>query len=296
MGLGILLAILAAGCYECGYVLQALEARVAPSERAMRASLIARLAGRPRWVMGTLLAVVGAALQVAALTLAPVTLVQPVLALGLVVLLLFARTLLGERVGPREIGGVALVIAGVAAVGVDGPARSTRVTSVTALVLLLAPLALVTLLPYMLRARGPLMLAAAGAAAGDAIAAVVLKLAADAAARGRIELMLPALAGAAVSGGLALTAEMTALRGLAASRVAPMVLTAQVIVPAIAAVTAFGEPLTAPVALGVTAAGAGAALLGASGAVAGLRVGGAEPEAVPHDRGGGGQRGERVTG
>jgi len=307
MGLGVLLAFLAAGCYECGYVLQALEARAAPREVALRVALLSRLASRRRWLAGTALTVAGAALQVAALAHAPVTVVQPVLALGLVALLPFARTTLRERVGVVELAGVAAVIAGVALVATASPGRSNGVDSILALVLLLAPLGVVTVTPFVLRHGSPLWLAAAGAAAGDAIAAVALKLAANAAAESRPLLVVAALAGAGAGGGLALTAEMSALRGMPATRVAPLVVTAQVVVPAIAGVAAFGEHLSARLAIGVVAAAAGAALLGSSSVVAGVRIGDAEAvadrgvrsgeaEAVADQRGGAGQGGEALGG
>jgi drug/metabolite transporter (DMT)-like permease len=296
MALGLVAAVLAAACYECGYVLQALEAREAPREDALRASLLVRLARRKRWLAGTALSLCGAGLQVLALAHAPVTVVQPVLALGLVALLVLAQTVLHERLDTPELVGAGAVIAGVALVGIASPGRSNDVTSVTALVLLLAPVAVVAVLPFLLRERAPLGLAAAGAAAGDALAAVALKLTADAAASSEAWLALLAALSAAVAGVLALTAEMSALRGLPASRVAPVVLSAQVIVPAVAAMVAFGEPVTAPLVVGVLLAGAGAGLLGASGAIARLRTGAGEPEAVAHDGGGGGERGERVTG
>jgi len=286
MALGLVAAVLAAACYEGGYVMQALEARVAPHEESLRPALLLRLAARRRWLAGTALSVAGAALQIFALAHAPVTLVQPLLALGLVALLVLAQTVLQERIGPLELTGAAAVIAGVALVGIESPARSSEVTSVPALVALLAPFGIVTLLPFVLRARAPLALAAAGAAAGDALAAVGMKLTADAATAGKLGLVLLAVAGAGVAGGLALTAEMSALRGLPASRVAPVVLSAQVIVPAVAAMVAFGEPVTAAVVLGVALAGAGAGLLGASGAVGGLRSGAAQAEALAHHGGG----------
>jgi drug/metabolite transporter (DMT)-like permease len=296
MAIGFVAAVLAACCYECGYMLQALEARRAPSADALRASLLARLASRRRWLAGTGLSLAGAALQILALTRAPVTLVQPVLALGLVALLLLARELLGERIEGSEMAGAGLVIAGVLIVGVASPAKSSHVSSVSALTALLATLALLTLLPYALRQRSPLSLAAMGAAAGDALAAVALKLTADAWVNGHPRLVLLGLAGAGCAGALALTAEMSALRGLPASRVAAVVVTAQVVVPAVAAIVAFGEPGSVLVVIGVAVAGAGAAALGGSGALSDLRAGAAEPEALAHNGGGGGQRGERVPG
>lgn len=290
MAAGLIAALLAAACYETGYVLQALEAREAPGALALRASLLVRLASRPRWLAGTALTAAGAVLQVVALARAPVSLVQPVIALGLVGLLLFARGVLGEHVGKLEVAGAAAVIAGVVAVATATPDRSDSVTSVIALALLLAALATVAALPFALRARAPLGLAVLGAAAGDSLAVIALKLTADAVARGRPELALIAVACALAAGAAALTAEMSALRGLPATRVAPVVLAAQVIVPAIAAILAFGEPAGAFVLLGVALAGAGAALLGASGAIAGVRSGRVEPEAVANH----GRRGRKA--
>jgi len=166
MALGLVAAVLAAACYESGYVLQALEAREAPREDSLRPVLLLRLAARRRWLAGMALSVVGAGLQIFALARAPVTLVQPVLALGLVALLVLAQTVLREHIGPLEIAGAASVIVGVVLVGIESPSRSSQVTSVPALVALLAPFAIVTVLPFVLRARAPLGLAAAGGAAG----------------------------------------------------------------------------------------------------------------------------------
>src|SRR4051794_11701762 len=297
MTLGIAAAVAAAACYECGYVLQALEAREAPAEDALHASLLIRLASRRRWLAGTALTLLGAVLQVVALALAPITVVQPVLAFGLVGLLALAHARLGERVGATEVVGVAAVIAGVAAVAAAGPHRSGHVTSALALVLIVAPIAVLTVLPFLVRSRAPLGVAVVAAAGGDALAAVALKLIADALAAGNLGRALLAAAGAAVAGGLALTAEMSALRGLPANRVAPVVLAAQVIVPAAAGVLAFGEPASPALVLGVVLAGAGAGLLGASVTVAGLRSSDAagQPEALTKHGRGRGKSAERVV-
>jgi drug/metabolite transporter (DMT)-like permease len=292
MALGLVAAVLAAAAYECGYVLQALEARSAPREDVLRPSLLVYLAARRRWLAGTALSIVGAGLQVLALAHAPVTLVQPVLALGLVGLLLLAHEVLGEPIGRLEISGAASVIAGVVVVGVESPGRSSEVTSVLALVLLAGAMALIAVLPFLLRSRIPLWVAAAGAAAGDGLAAIALKLTADAASASKLGFVVLAVAGAGIAGALALTAEMSALRGLPASRVAPVVVSAQVIIPALAAVLAFGEPLTAAVLVGVLLAALGAGILGASGAVADLRGGGAGAEALAHHGRGAGERGK----
>ena len=94
--LGVVAACTASVMYNLGVALQALEARVMPAAQGLRPSLIGDLAHRPRWLAGTALGVVGWPLQAAALLLAPLTVVQPALAFGLVLLLV-----LGARDAPR---------------------------------------------------------------------------------------------------------------------------------------------------------------------------------------------------
>jgi len=293
---GIAVALGAACCYESAYVLQALEARRAGGGERLRANLLVRLLRRPRWVAGTALAGVGALAQVWALTLAPLAVVQPVLALGLVLLLVLSALVLHERVGRRERVGVVAIVCGVAVVTlVAAPGLGASGDPVGVVVLTLV-LGTITALPFALRARlRDARLRVLAAASGDAWAAIGLKLVADALDRGS---PLPALAwaaSAALAGFLALTAEMSALQRTAATRVAPVVVSAQVLVPVIAGPLVFDEPWadTVPERLLLGAAilvvAGGAALLGASPAVADVIAGGEQPQ---HDVGGDGQAGE----
>src|SRR3954453_20592778 len=77
---GLLLALAAAACFECSYVLQALEVRALPEIGRPGLGVLRRLVARPRWTLAIVLGLAGFALQVLALRHAPVTLVQPVLA------------------------------------------------------------------------------------------------------------------------------------------------------------------------------------------------------------------------
>src|SRR3954470_21149361 len=79
---GIVLAAGAAACFDGAVALQAVEAR-AVGERTVGAGLLRSLIARPRWLAATALGVAGWPLQVAALSLTPLTVVQPALALGL---------------------------------------------------------------------------------------------------------------------------------------------------------------------------------------------------------------------
>jgi drug/metabolite transporter (DMT)-like permease len=281
---GIAVALGAACCYELAYVMQALETRQAGSGERIEPTLLGRLLRRPRWVAGTALSGLGALLQVWALTLAPLTVVQPTLALGLVLLLVLSATVLHEPVGRHEWAGVAAIVGGVAVVtlvAAPGLGGSGDAVGVAVLALLLGG---ATALPFLLRARlHDARLRVLAAAAGDAWAAIGLKLVADALTSGS---WLPALAWAAsagLAGFLALTAEMSALQRIAATRVAPVVVSAQVLVPVIAGPLVFDEPWadTVPerIVLGVAiaAVAAGAWLLGSSAAVADV-IAGEEPQ------------------
>ncbi len=60
------------------------------------------LVRRARWLLGTGLSMLGWPLQVVALLLAPLVVVQPALAVGLLVLLFLAERMLGEHAGRNE--------------------------------------------------------------------------------------------------------------------------------------------------------------------------------------------------
>ncbi len=127
-GAGIASALAAALANAFALVLQAAEARQAPAREAMHVSLLRRLAHRPRWLAGTGLMVVAGILQVVALALAPIAIVQPMLATSQLVLLAVARVKLGERVGRREMTGSLAIVLGLTAVVVMAP-RHTVVHS-----------------------------------------------------------------------------------------------------------------------------------------------------------------------
>jgi drug/metabolite transporter (DMT)-like permease len=282
--------VAAAGCFEVGYVLQALEARAGPAAHARPLALLARLARRRKWLAGIALSVLGVGLQAAALLLAPLSIVQPALALGLVVLLLLAARVLGERVGRSEMAGAALIGAGVSVVALCAPDRRSDAGSAVAVAATMTVLGAVAVGPHLRRRSGP-GLAVAATAAADVWAAIGLKLAMNALSRGRLVTALAWAAGCAGAAALALSAEMSALQRVAASRVGPVVLAAQVAVPVALAPLIARESWTATpggglaLGAGVAAVTAGAAILGASAAVRDVLLArGGEP--LEHDPGG----------
>src|ERR1700685_3637992 len=100
--LGIGAAVGASTLYSLGIALQALDAREAPHDEHLRPALVMGLLRRARWLLGTGLSILGWPLQVVALLLAPLVVVQPALAAGLLVLLFLAERMLGgDRGRPR---------------------------------------------------------------------------------------------------------------------------------------------------------------------------------------------------
>jgi hypothetical protein len=108
---GTALAMGSAVLFGVGAVLQHHAATSSTSEGGLRLRAMAR---RPTWVAGQLCTTTGSGLQVAALALAPVAIVQPLLAVGLIVAL-GLRTV-RERCWPTgaELAGAALTAGGLA--------------------------------------------------------------------------------------------------------------------------------------------------------------------------------------
>ena len=235
---GIALALAAAAVFEGSYVLQALEARrVAPLGRP-HVGLLSGLMRRPLWMTAIGLAVTAFALQVLALRDVPLSVVQPILALGLVALLALSRVVLGERVGRRELFGAAGIIGGVIVLVLAAPQRSGD-PSWLGLAAAGVALAAVLLAPFARRSNAPQQLVAA-ATAGDALAALAVnEVARELTARPAAAVAWAALA--ATAGVLALTAETTALQRSPASLVAPVVLAGQVAIPVALAPLVAGE-------------------------------------------------------
>ena len=230
---GFAVACLAAACYETGYALQAMEARTSPGEQALRFSLFKTLARRPRWVLAVGLTIAGWPLQLWALSLAPITVVQPTLALGLLLLLVLGVTMLHEHVGRREWLAVVLVIAGVSTIALAAPPESHSYDAGAGLIVALAVLGFITTIPWLVpsvRKRGAFLLVLAAGAA-DAWAAFASKLITDELHIGRPLAALAWALGAGAAVGLGFLCETTALQRRPATKVAPVILVMQIVIP-----------------------------------------------------------------
>ncbi len=243
LALGIICAIGASALYNTSIALQALEAREVGREHALRVSLIGRLIRNPRWLVATLIGLLGWPLEIVALLLAPLTVVQPCLASGLVLLLFLGVTRLGETPGRREYAAVAAIVVGVGGIAWAAPERTTSNAGTVPIAIALGLVAIPIFAPYVLRgwrnAAGTLAVVAAGF--GYAWTAIASKLLTDELAAGSLIVAAAWLATAAASEGLALLSEMSALGRRPATRVAPVMFAVQVVVPVILAPMIFGE-------------------------------------------------------
>lgn len=257
LALGIVAAIGASCLYNTSVALQALEAREVGHEHSLRPSLLGRLVRNRRWLGATALGLAGWPLEIAALLLAPLTVVQPCLASGLVLLLWLGAKRLGEAPGRREGLAVAAIVAGVIGIALAAPERSTDHAGAGAIAAALALVAIPIVLPYLLHTRfrhSPpsggvkvgsantiAVLATISAGCGYAWTAIASKLLTDELAAGALLAAVGWLATAAASEGMGLLSEMSALQRRPATHVAPTMFAVQVLLPVVVAPLVFDE-------------------------------------------------------
>jgi len=97
VALAIVLALVTAFLYALSNVLELTEAEQVPDEYALRVGLMTRLIRRPRWLLGLLCDVFGYISQAAALALASVVFVEPILALAIVISLILGAAMTKRR-------------------------------------------------------------------------------------------------------------------------------------------------------------------------------------------------------
>ncbi len=243
LALGIAAAVGASLLYNASIALQALEAREVPGEHSLRPSLLGRLVRNRRWLGATALGLLGWPLEIVALLLAPLTVVQPCLVSGLILLLWLGATRLGEAPGRREFVAVAAIVIGVGGVAWAAPERTTDHADTAAVALALALVAIPVAAPYLLRGRASAVgfLAVLSAGCGYAWTAIASKLLTDELAAGVLLVAVVWLATAVASEGLALLSEMSALQARPATHVAPVMFAVQILVPVTLAPLIFGE-------------------------------------------------------
>lgn len=279
--LGLAAALVASALFNIGLALQALEARAAPSSLSLRFSLLIRLLKRPRWLLGWVLGIVGIGPQVLALAVAPFVVVQPTLAVGLLLLLWIGHRKLGEHVGPAEVAGVAAIIVGVALVAVGAPEHTEAHRGPAAVIAVAAALAVPSVLPFLVRGSridGPwIVMLACGT--GFAATNIATKLMSDDVGLRHLG-VAAAWAGAGIAFGVAATlTNMTAFQRSRATVVVPVTTMVQTFLPIVL------EPLFlrerwgsasldgAPIVLGLVVALVGTGLVARTRSVSELAAG-----------------------
>jgi drug/metabolite transporter (DMT)-like permease len=233
-----------------------------------------------------------------ALSLAPLTIVQPVLALGVVLLLVLAARVLHERIGRRELVCCAGIVLGVIGIAWAAPPRTSSHAGPLALGLALGGLGAFVAAPYVAAAGGRALAAlwlVVAAGAGDAWAAFGAKLVVDELSGEHWIAAVGFGVASAAALGAGLLSETSALQHYPVSRVGPAVMAMQVAIPVLLAPLVGGERWgDTPLGGGVLVAslalvtGSGVALT-ASRAIAGLGEhdgGGGFPPGIPEVGGG----------
>jgi drug/metabolite transporter (DMT)-like permease len=235
--IGVVLAAGASTLYSLGIAVQALDARDAGDQHALRITLLAHLVTRARWLGGTAMTAAGWPLQILADSQAGLVVVQPTLALGLLVLLAVGERMLGESPGLRELLAVAAIVAGVAGIAVLAPGHNTHHVHGAALIAVLAGLGAAATLPFALQLAGRSDANATMIGAGLAFAwsGLVNQFVADAGSNGHWGTAFAWAAGAAIAAVIGLTCEMSALQRRPAIVVAPVVFAVQTAVPIVLA-------------------------------------------------------------
>ncbi len=254
--------------YSLGIALQAIDAKQAPHGEHLRLALAWRLLRRSRWLLGTGLSILGWPLQLVALLLAPLVVVQPALAFGLLVLMFFAQRMLGEHAGRYEHLAMLAIVIGVAGAGLTAPPRTNgHAAEHLTITLVLAGIGVASLLPYLLKrvAHPPAALTMLGAGLAGGWSGVATKLASDDLAQGHVGLAVAWGLSTAVASAVGVLSEMSALQERPAIQVAPVVFVTQTVIPIVVAPLLFGEsfadtplggvPLSASLALLVVGAG-----------------------------------------
>ena len=170
LALGVGAALFASVLFNVGIVLQALDARGEPKSLGLRIGLLARLLRRPRWLVGFALGLIGIGPQVIAYSNAPFVVVQPMLSVGLLIVLALGEHMLDERVGPNEIIGVLAIIVGVLLVAWGAPSHNEVHRGWGAVLGVVGGLSAAALAPFVVRRTrfdtGMLVVVAAGCGFG----------------------------------------------------------------------------------------------------------------------------------
>lgn len=116
---GVVLAVLSAVSYNIGFVVEKWAVDRMPEIHARRVGHMVRtLVSSPLWLAGFACLVAGLVFQVLALSRVSISVVQPILASGIVLLLVVSRVVFRDRLGRAEWAGLASMVVALVLIGV----------------------------------------------------------------------------------------------------------------------------------------------------------------------------------
>lgn len=251
---GVAAASGAAMFYNLSIVLQKHEA-----ERVDTSGLriLASLAQRPLWCLAIGIQVLGLALHSFSLTRAPIALVQPIIAAGVVFVVIFAFLVLGERPGRREIAGMILLVGGIVLLVKDlhGNAGIHTVSTEDLAIALVASQVMIALLLGGVRFRwvpsgGAAVMLAGAAGLGQGVSDAMNRLVGAWVAPGVGDWVPPAAMAAAALllfvcfGIQGLAMAQHALRRYRANTVVPCFVAVELVVPIVIAQAVYGQDVS----------------------------------------------------
>lgn len=238
--LGVILILASTIAYNGSVVLLAAVAR----RHAGSSTPLVAVSQRASGLFAIFMNLLGWALEIAALTMIPLTLARVLSVAGIGVLLGLSRWALGEPLGRREILGAAFIALGTAAVALAPPQLGTASPAGKDWILLLVILGPGVALPYILRAFSQPVSVALGATSSGvayALSGVFTKGTADVISSGNLLLLVLLSAGMLITGLLGFVIELDALHEGQASVVVPIVLALHTVVPIVCAPIFFQE-------------------------------------------------------
>ena len=239
--IGLAASLIAAGLIGVGLVLQALDARRVDRRHGLRLTLLGRLLRRPRWVIGTVVGYLAFPFQLLALRHAPLILVQPVHACGLLLVLGAGAWMLRECVRLVDLAGVGAIIAGLALLAWGAPPGSDPEISQPIFAAATGALVLISFLPYALGPRCGRLTLMLCSGVGFAAANMAVKGLTDQLAMHAYLASAGYLAAAAIGSTAGVLSQMTAFQRYPAVEVVPITFAVPNFMPVILGVLVLHE-------------------------------------------------------
>jgi drug/metabolite transporter (DMT)-like permease len=122
---GVLISVVSTLAYNAGFVIEKHALGKLPAVHARRVMhLLRSVFSSPLWLVGFVCMLTGLGLQVVALSLVSISVVQPILVSGIVVLLVLSHVSLKERLGRREWAALSVVAGAMLAISLSLDAKS----------------------------------------------------------------------------------------------------------------------------------------------------------------------------